>query len=114
MPTQINLDGVVPRGELALAREEHPDERAARLKKEANETTARLKQEGRAALIKDCQDVASFTVLYLFLIGMVVICVYLILFSATVPPETQRWSQSLLAAILSGTVSFIVGRKVGK
>jgi hypothetical protein len=69
---------------------EHPDERAAWLKKEANETTARLKQEGRAALIKDCQDVASFTALYLFLIGRVAICVYLILFSATVPPETQR------------------------
>jgi hypothetical protein len=34
MPTQINLDGVVPRGELTLARDEHPDERAARLKQE--------------------------------------------------------------------------------
>jgi hypothetical protein len=51
MPTQINLDGVVPRGELALTREEHPDERAARLKKEANETTARLKQEGRCCRV---------------------------------------------------------------
>lgn len=34
MPTQINLDGVVPRGELTLARDEHPDERAARLRQE--------------------------------------------------------------------------------
>jgi replication initiation and membrane attachment protein DnaB len=65
-------------------------------------------------LIKDCQDIAVFTALYLFLIGMVAICVYFILFAAAVSPETQRWSQSLLAAILSGTVSFIVGRKVGK
>jgi predicted permease len=52
--------------------------------------------------------------LYLFLVGMVGVCVYFILFASTVPPETQRWSQSLLAAIMSGTVSFMVGRKVGK
>jgi hypothetical protein len=103
MPTQINLDGVVPRGELTLARDEHPDERAAR-----------LKQEDRAAIKKLCEDVAIFAALYLFLVGMVGVCVYFILFASAVPPETQRWSQSLLAAIMSGTVSFMVGRKVGK
>ena len=102
MPTQINLDGVVPRGELTLARDEHPDERAAR-----------LRQEDRVA-IKTMRDVAIFVALYLFLVGMVGVCVYFILFASAVPPETQRWSQSLLAAIMSGTVSFMVGRKVGK
>src|SRR5437016_1757230 len=101
-PTQISVDGVVPRGELTLTREEHPDERAAR-----------LRQEDRAARIKNCEDVAIFTALYLFLVGMVVVCLYFGVFASGVPPETQRWSQSLLAAILSGTVSFMVGRKVG-
>jgi hypothetical protein len=103
MPTQLNLEGVVPRADVTLTREEHPDERAAR-----------LKQENRAAIIDNCKDVAIFAALYLFLIGIVALCLYFILFATAVPPETQRWSQSLLAAILSGTVSFMVGRKIGK
>lgn len=103
MPTQLNLEGVVPRADVTLTREEHPDERAAR-----------LKQENRAAIIDSCKDVAIFVALYLFLIGMVIICLYFVVFAKAVPAETQRWSQSLLAAILSGTVSFIIGRKIGK
>jgi hypothetical protein len=103
MPTQLNLEGVVPRADVTLTREEHPEERVAR-----------LKQENRVAIIENCKDVAIFAALYLFLIGMVVICLYFLLFAKAVPPETQRWSQSLLAAILSGTVSFFVGRKMGK
>jgi hypothetical protein len=103
MPNQVNLDGVVPRGDVTLGREEHPDER-----------TVRLRQEIRAAIIDHCKDVAIFAALYIFLIVMVVVCLYFILFAKAVPPETQRWSQSLLAAILSGTVSFMVGRKIGK
>src|SRR5215472_2607950 len=49
-----------------------------------------------------------------FLVGMVVVCSYFGVFASAVPPETQRWSQSILAAILSGTISFMVGRKMGK
>jgi hypothetical protein len=100
MPNQINLDGVVPRGELTLGREEYREEMAAR-----------LTEENRAAII--VQDVAVFAALYLFLIGLVIICVYFNLIASGVPPETLRWSQSLLAAVLSGTVSFLVGRKIG-
>ena len=103
MPTQLSLEEVVPRADVTLTREEHPEERAAR-----------LKQENWAVIIANGKDIAIFAALYLFLIGMVAICIYFILFASAVPPETQRWSQSLLAAILSGTVSFIVGRKIGK
>ena len=79
MPNQVNLDGVVPRGDLTLGREELPDERAAR-----------LRQESRAAIIEHCKDVAIFAALYVFLIVMVTICLYFILLAKTVPPETQR------------------------
>jgi hypothetical protein len=103
MPNQLNLDGVVPRGELTLAREELSEEIAAR-----------LKEENRAAIIGHCKDVAVFAALYIFLISIVIICFYLNLIATGVPPETLRWSQALLAAVLSGTVSFLVGRKIGK
>jgi hypothetical protein len=103
MPNQLNLQGVVPRDDVTLTREEYPEERIAR-----------LKQENRVAIIENCKDVAIFAALYFFLIGMVAICLYFILVASAVPAETQRWSQSLLAAILSGTVSFMVGRKFGK
>jgi hypothetical protein len=94
---------IVPRADVTLTREEHPEERAAR-----------LKQEHWAVMIANGKDIAIFTALYLFLIAMVAICIYFILFAKAVPPETQRWLQSLLAAILSGTVSFFVGPKMGK
>lgn len=103
MPNQLNLDGVVARGDVTLGREELPEERAVR-----------LKHENRAANIKHCEDVAIFVALYLFLILMVLVCLYFLLFSKAATPETQRWSESLLAAILSGTVSFMVGRRIGK
>jgi hypothetical protein len=103
MPNQVNLDGVVPRGDVTLGREEHPDERAAR-----------LTQENRAAIIENCKDVAIFAALYSFTIVMVAVCLYLILFADAVSSATQRWAQSLLAAILSGAVSFMIGRKIGK
>lgn len=103
MPNQVNLDRVVPRGELTLGREELPEE-----------VTARLKEENRAAIIGHCKDVAIFAALYLFLIAVVIVCFYLNLWASNVTPETLRWSQALLTAVLSGTVSFLVGRKIGK
>jgi hypothetical protein len=103
MPTQLSLEGLVPRADVTLTREEYPEERAAR-----------LKQENWAVIIANGKDIAIFAALYLFLMAMVAICIYFVLFAKAVPPETQRWSQSLLAAILSGTVSFFVGRKMGK
>jgi len=84
------------------------------LKKHPNEMAARLRQESGAALIDHCKDVAIFVALYFFLIIMVLICIYFLIIAPSVPPETQRWSQSMLPAILSGSVSFLVGRKIGK
>src|SRR5215831_17297232 len=102
-PTQISVDGVVPRGELTLTVRSIP----------TKEPPGSGKRAG-AAKIKNCEDIAIFAALYLFLVGMVVVCLYFGVFATAVPPETQRWSQSILAAILSGTVSFMVGRKMGK
>jgi hypothetical protein len=102
MPTRLDVGDLVRRGEIALGFEEHP-----------NEMAVRLRQESRATLIDHCKDVAIFVALYLFLITMVLICIYFLLIASSVSPETLRWSQSILTAILSGSVSFLVGRKIG-
>ena len=32
---------------------------------------------------------------------------------AGAPPETKRWGQTILPAIMTGGISFVAGRKIG-
>ena len=103
MPAKLYLGDVVRRGDIAIELvEDDPEDKAAR-----------RQIESRAAIADLSKDVATFAALYVFLIIMVLISLYLLLIAQSVPPETQRWSQSMLTAILSGGVSFLVGRKLG-
>jgi hypothetical protein len=80
--------------------EEHPDERAAR-----------LQNERRAAIIEDCKGIVIFAAPLLFTMIIASASLYMTLLSTNLPPETQRWYQSVLAAILSGGVAFLLGKK---
>lgn len=85
-----------------LKPDEHDDERQAR-----------LRAEGRAALLDDIKGFVLFIVLLGVLLGVGSLCLHLIFFRGDSSPETQRWAQTILAALVSGSVSFLVGRKVG-
>ena len=103
MPAKLDVGELVRRGELAIGLdEEDPDSKASR-----------LRIEGRAAVIDHCKDVAIFVALYLFLIMMVLVSLYYLIIAQSVPQENQRFYQAILTAVLSGSVSFLVGREIG-
>jgi hypothetical protein len=101
-PDQIDLSGSL-KGQVSVKPEEHPEER-----------TARLRAEQRGALIEDCKGVAVFVVLLAGVAALGVLSAYEGLFDAGASTDTRRWSQTVLSALMTGAISFVVGRKVGK
>lgn len=101
-PDQIDLSGSL-KGQVSVKPEEHPEER-----------TARLRAEQRGALIEDYKGIAVFVVLLAGMVAIGVLSAYEGFFNAAAAPDTKRWSQTILAALMTGAVSFVVGRKVGK
>jgi len=101
-PDKIDLSGSL-KGQVSVKPEEHPDERGAR-----------LRAERRAALIEDCKGVAVFAVLLVGIVAIGVLSAYEGFFDASAPPDARRWAQTVLAALMTGAVSFVVGRKIGR
>ena len=98
---QIDLTGGFA-GQVSIIPEEHPEQRAARLKAEA-----------RQSLIEDCKGVAVFVVLLLTVIAVGSIAAYEGFLDTNASPDTKRWGQTILSALMSGGISFVIGRKVG-
>ncbi len=90
-------------GELTIKSEEHPDERAAR-----------LRSIRRSELIEDCKGVAIFIVLIAGVSAVGAIAAYEGIFDPSAQPDTRRWSQTVLSSLIAAAVSFVIGRKVGK
>jgi len=101
-PDQIDLSGSL-KGQVSVKPEEHPEDR-----------TARLRTEQRGALIEDCKGIAVFAALLVGIVAIGILSAYEGFFDAMAPPDTKRWSQTILSALMTGAVSFVVGRKVGK
>jgi len=97
----LDINEIVKRGSISVAPEEHPDER-----------TARLRNEGREKLIADVKGVILFGVLLIAVIGTGLLCVYLIVFETAATQETKRWAETVIAALISGSVSFLIGRAI--
>lgn len=99
---QLDIGGSL-RGQVSVTPEEHPEDRAARLGKEK-----------RAACIEDCKGVAVFTVLLLGIVGIAILSAYEGFLDAAASSDTKRWAQTVLSTVLAGSISFVIGRKVGK
>jgi hypothetical protein len=97
----LNIRGDL-QGQVSLTPEEHADDRAAR-----------LKTEGRRDLIRDYKDVVVFTVVLMAIIVVGAIAAYEALWDASASPDTKRWSQTVLSAVMAGGISFVVGRRIG-
>jgi len=98
----------------SLEPEEHPDNRAARITLESEEQAAKRRLESRAALIEDYKGVAVFVVILVSVVALGILCAYEGIFDPNASTDTKRWAQTVLSAVVSGGLSFVVGRKVGK
>jgi len=90
-------------GEVSVKPEEHPDDRALR-----------LKTEHRQAVIADFQNVAIFITLLIAIIFVGALAAYEGILDPTATPDSKRWAQTILSAILAGGISFVVGRQTKK
>jgi hypothetical protein len=101
-PDRIDLRGSL-QGQVSVKPDEHPEER-----------TARLRAEQRGALIEDCKGIAVFVVLLWGIVAIGMLSAYEGFFDSAASPDAKRWSQTVLAALMAGGISFVVGRKVGR
>ena len=103
MPTdQLDIGGSL-KGQVTVTPEEHPENRAAR-----------LNNENRAARIEDWKGVAVFITLLLGIVGIALLSAYEGFLDTNAAPDTKRWAQTVLSAVLASSISYVVGRKVGK
>jgi hypothetical protein len=99
-PSQIDIAASL-KGQVTVTPEEHPDERAAR-----------LRNAGRRSVIEDWKGVAVFVVLLVSIISIGILAAYEGFFAGA-SPEAQKWGQTVLTALATGGISFFVGRKIG-
>jgi hypothetical protein len=96
---EINVNATVLNGEISVKPEEHPADRALR-----------LKTEHRQTVISDFQNVAIFVTLLLGIILVGGLAGYEGVVDPAASSDTKRWGQTVLSAILTGGISFVVGR----
>lgn len=101
MTTPLNIKGDL-QGQVTLTPEEHPDDRSARLKTEA-----------RREFIHDCKEVVLFVLLSCGVVLVGLVAAYEGVWDMSATPETKRWGQTVLSALMTGGISFVVGRKIG-
>jgi hypothetical protein len=94
---------VAARATFSLEREEHADERAARLVKEERDHVAetRWKHIYRSAIL-------------LALFAVAIVAGYEGVWDAAATPETKRWAQTVLSALFTGAVGFVFGQVSAK
>lgn len=101
-PRELDLSSLL-KGQVSVIPEEHPEDRSAR-----------LRSEHRAALIEDCKGIAVFLVMLAGLAAVGVLSAYEGFFDTAASAETRRWSQTVLSSLVTGAVSFVVGRRMGR
>lgn len=97
MPGQLDLDQLVRRGTVELGPDEHPDERAARLRREER---------------RDQREHALFYAALGGVSVLAVLCAWLVVFAGGVDLEQRRWAQTALTILVSGSVGFLTGRRL--
>jgi hypothetical protein len=96
--------------ELTFKQDEHADDRAARLAHTTRQNITEDKNLARRALIEDFQGTITYCVIIFGLVTIAAIAGYEGVLSANTPADTQHFCQSLLTAVVSGGISYVVGK----
>ena len=98
---RVNIQAEL-QGQVSLTPEEHPEDKAVR-----------LKTASRRDLLHDVTEFIVFLVLLAAIIAVGSAAAYEGLWNLSASPETKRWEQTILSAVMSGGISFVAGRKIG-
>jgi len=98
---KLDLGSILATSDLTIAPSERDDERAAR-----------IASEKRATLLADIRSMVLFFVVLIALIALASLCGHLIFFDKTASPETQKWAQTALTALVSEGAAFLFGRSI--
>ena len=90
---KLDLGSILATSDLTIAPSERDDERAARI-------------------ASDIRSMVLFFVVLIALIALASLCGHLIFFDKTASPETQKWAQTALTALVSGGAAFLFGRSI--
>jgi hypothetical protein len=99
--TPLNISGDLL-GLVTFTPEEHPDDRAMRLKTEA-----------RRELMHDWKETVLFGVLLIGIVMVGIVAADAGLWDGSASAETKRWGQTILSAVVTRGISFVAGRKIG-
>lgn len=75
---------------------------------------ARLDNERKDKDRERLLHTVTYLVVMVLILGIVGLVVYLRFFAANQTAETIKWCETVLSAVLTGTISFAIGRKFGK
>jgi hypothetical protein len=98
---EVDVNSIFAKSAVTLEPSEHDDEREVRLIKEK-----------RQALFEDVRNITLFFVVLIALLVVAVLCGKLIFFDKTATPETQKWAETALTALISGGAAFLFGRSL--
>lgn len=98
MTSQLDLNQLVKKGTVELGSEEHPEERAARLRREERRDKA-----------DHFKGLALFALAVLGILVVGGLCGKAA-FDSQSDAETRKWAQTMLTALVSGVISFLFGR----
>jgi hypothetical protein len=102
MAQKLDIGGSLM-GEVSLKPEEHADDRAAR-----------IRREERASRFEEYKNAAVFAVILFGLVVIASVSAYKGLLDPTATIDTQRAALAILTVVVSNSISFVMGRKVGK
>ena len=103
MPGEIRIDDALRRASISIEPEENPEKRTERLRRE--------RAEARFELVK------RYVLFFVFVVALALvgaISAYEATVDVTATPETKRWAQTVLSALLTGALSFIVGHATAR
>lgn len=98
MPSELDLNQLVKKGTVELGPEEHPEDRVSR-----------LRREERRDRVEHFKGLTLFVLAVLGILVLGAICGR-VAFDAQADPDTRKWAQTVLTALVSGVVAFLFGR----
>lgn len=80
---------------------------------EADERAVRLGSTRRARWLADIKAAMLFVVVLAGIVAIALVCARIVFLDPNAPAEARRWAETVLTALVSGGLSYLVGRAIG-